>query len=445
VTAAATTTLVRGVPHTMPTPRKLRFYLLGVWALAALLFLVGEGTLGRARGAMKTIGKDAAPSILAAQEIGSALADLDANAANYLIGTPAHRAQAITDFEKRRTQATQRLVDAAQNITYGDAEKIPILTMVEDLGRYFALFGEARYRYDTGDRKGAIDTYRAATALMHAKILTAAQQLDAANRGYMDDVYASQRRASEGAEGLAVVVGVALLAVLFSLQLFLFRRMRRVFNVPVVAATALVLFYTWDLVTGFGAAREDLRIAKNDAFESIHLLWKARTIAYDANGDESRYLMDRENATQHEDAFFSHARQLGGWDPMGAPVSGIFADELANVTFEGEEAAARAMVKAWNDYHAIDARIRQLERVGKHDQAVQLCIGTGQHESNAAFARFDEALMEVVRINKAEFDEVIERGDGALRRAEFMDPIVAIAIALLTWFGLRARLREYSA
>src|SRR5207249_2333937 len=106
----------------------------------------------------------------------------------------------------------------------------------------FELAAEARYRHDMGDEKGALDAYRSATALMHTKIINAANQLDFANRRYMDDVYAEQRRASEGAEVLAVALGGALLASLVAAQLFLFKRMRRILNAPLALASVLALF-----------------------------------------------------------------------------------------------------------------------------------------------------------------------------------------------------------
>ena len=96
-----------------PTPSRIKGFRAGVWALTALLFLLGEGSLTGARRAMQTVGKDTAPSIIAAQEISSALADLDANAGNYLLGNnKAHQAAAQQTFEQRRVRATSNLVDA---------------------------------------------------------------------------------------------------------------------------------------------------------------------------------------------------------------------------------------------------------------------------------------------------------------------------------------------
>ena len=57
-------------------------------------------------------------------------------------------------------------------------------------------------------------------------------------------------------------------------------------------------------------AREDIRIAKADAFESIHALWQARSTANDASGDESRALLDPSRAPMYEQAFRTKSEAL---------------------------------------------------------------------------------------------------------------------------------------
>jgi hypothetical protein len=63
----------------------LWFLFLLIVAGAALLFAAASLGVVQARQAVQTVGRDAAPSIIAAQEIRAALADMDANAANALI------------------------------------------------------------------------------------------------------------------------------------------------------------------------------------------------------------------------------------------------------------------------------------------------------------------------------------------------------------------------
>ena len=439
------------------TPRYYRVQRVLVLAFTALLFLVGQSSLRSMVTTVNTIGHDAAPSIIAAQEIGSALADLDSNGANYLLGTREHGAAAMSAFEVRRTQATKRIVDAAENVTYGDAEKVPILTMIENIGRYLELFSEARYRHDAGDLPGSVMTYEKATELMHGVILPAANELDRANKSFMNDSYAAQQYADGHAEFHVSLVGGLLAAALLWAQFFMLKRARRIVNAPLFGATVLAVAFTIYSVGCFKDVGASLKLAKEDAFESIHALWQARAIAFDANGDESRYLLDRDRSMQFETNFRTKVASLTTSPaPTSAELSllsrgqgptfkGLFANELSNITFVGELPAAVAMTEAFGRYYSTDTRIRSLATSGKRADAIELCIGNGADESNAVFAKFDDALEKVVAINKSEFDRAIDASSHTLRVAEYLNPVAALLIGLLALLGFRARLREYDA
>ena len=117
---------VHSAPVVWSTPALLR---LGVYAVvgASVLFMIAVITGARNhRQAMQSIGKDAAPSIIAAQHIRSAMADMDADAAQELLNTG--NAETLRKFEASRREAETAIVGAAQNITYGDAERVPIQT-----------------------------------------------------------------------------------------------------------------------------------------------------------------------------------------------------------------------------------------------------------------------------------------------------------------------------
>src|SRR5205823_1740245 len=100
-----------------------------------LVTLVG---IQKQRHGIKTVGKDTAPSIIAAQHIKAALADMDANVANALLDPPGKNLEAIQTAEERRQEAIKALVAAAENITYGEAERLPIQTLLLTLGTYAA-------------------------------------------------------------------------------------------------------------------------------------------------------------------------------------------------------------------------------------------------------------------------------------------------------------------
>jgi hypothetical protein len=441
--------------RTAPTPRRLKAFMYAIWAIAGLLFLLGEGSLTSALGAMQTVGKDTAPSIIAAQEIGSALADLDANAGNYLLGSKQNQTEATQTFEKQRLVVTQSLVNAAKNITY-EAEYKPIKDMVDGVGRYFQLYGEMRLRKDGNDTAGAFTTYVTASELMHKTLLPAAAALDDTNYGALKREYEKQQGGSEAADVVAGLVAGALVLVLVWCQWFLLRKTRRIVNPALLAATVVAVLLGVYLVERISVAREDLRVAKEDAFESIHALWQARTLAYDANGDETRYLLaGAGRATLFEQAYKDKVQKLASIPQpdagllsakkLPATYKGYFADELRNITFAGEREAAVKMVRAFASYDSVDGQIRALERSGKHADAVQLAIGSGANESNAAFGRFDEALKEVVAINHKEFDETVDAGMSTLSVARDVLPVASLIIVFLALFGIRPRLREYAA
>jgi len=113
-------------------------------ALDVLLLIAAIAGARVHRDAMKTVGKDSAPSIIAAQHIKSALADLDADAANELLGAPGAMSDAVKAYEARRVEAAEALIAAAENITYGESERTPIQSLQVGMGTYERLIQRAR-------------------------------------------------------------------------------------------------------------------------------------------------------------------------------------------------------------------------------------------------------------------------------------------------------------
>jgi hypothetical protein len=226
-----------------------------------------------------------------------------------------------------------------------------------------------------------------------------------------------------------------------------------------LVATAIAILFIGSTFRALFSASAQLKIAKEDAFESIHALWQVRALAYSANGDESRYLLDSAMATKHEQAFSAKVAKLAEIPDVatfkrvvstlansGTNVGfkGLFADALNNITFKGEREAAIATLAAFSTYFEIDKQIRQLEQSGNHDAAVALCIGSKQGQSNWAFERFDSALDKTLAINQQAFDQAVDQGFKEMEGFEVTAPIALSAIALLTLFGLLPRTKEYS-
>jgi hypothetical protein len=121
----------------------------------------------------------------------------------------------------------------------------------------------------------------------------------------------------------------------------------------------------------------------------------------------------------------------------------VFGVELNNVTYPGEREAALELLRTFVEYVAIDRRIRDLERAGRHAEALALCIGTAPGQSDWVFQRFDEALVKVLNINDRFFAAQVESAFSYLAWIPWALPLVALAIAALSWLGLQRRIREY--
>jgi hypothetical protein len=427
-----------------------------VAVLAAGLWIMAHASIGTARSSIQTIGKDAVPSIIAAQQVRSNLADMDANAANGFFSRGTREAR--TAYEADRTTASDRLVTAAQNITYGKEERDPILTLVDGTEVYAGLIETAR---TLGYPKG-LDILRSGSAMMHSQLLPAADALDKANFAHLNKEYKDSKTSIPASLILLWVVGIIMLAALIGVQAFLAVRMKRIFNIPMAAATAILLLWMLATSNTIRSISNDLRVAKEDSFDSLDALWQARAVAYDANGDESLYLLEsgsrgstEGDAVKDSEASFRKKSAMIADSPLtpdilaaaknGKPTfKGFLGDELRNITFPGEQEAALDALDKYAAYMAMDAHIRELEVAGRHQEAVDFCTGTQEGQSNWGFAQFDKALQNVIDINQKAFDDSVNHGFHGLNWLPYGAVIVPILILALVWIGLLPRLREYA-
>ena len=442
-------------PRTLTTPQILSRSLWAAWLLdiVLLITLLSGGRSHRA--GLQIIGKDTAPSIIAAQHVKSALADMDADAANELLSAGTQATDAVQAYEARRQEASRALIDAAGNITYGDAERDPILRIQLGLGTYEARIQKARDLRQEGN-EGWIAAYNAAADLIDHELLPAADALDQANLDALNRSYESQHGRSVASRGLIVAAALITLAVLALVQLFLTGRTHRLINLPLLLATCLTVGLTYYGVRVMAQAQNNLKVAREDAFTSIHALWRARALAYAANADESRYLLDRQNAPKHEQDFFTKRDALAklpegvtfqsvvqAADSRVSGFTGYLADVLSNITFPGEREAAGETLGNFGEYLRVDGQIRALERGGHHKEAVALCTGSKPGESNWAFEQFDNALDRTLTVNQAAFDRAVADGFAKLTRFELKMSICAVITGILTLLGLMQRIREY--
>jgi hypothetical protein len=418
------------------TPRILRSGLYAVWGASLLLLLVSIAGVTSQRQAIKTVGKDAAPSILAAQQLRDSFADIDASLANELLLDP-----------------------ASKNITYPEEEKL-LQTLQLRGSEYFLRLQEARDAKRRGDNVAALAVYRSGAEIVDRDLLPQAEQLDRVNYQALETSYNNQGVYNGAISLFTALIGLITLGILVAIQLFIYQRMRRILNLPLLGATAIAILFLGYTLNAIVSASTNLKIAKEDAFESIHSLRQARALSYMANADESRYLLDIANKDKHERAFNSKIAKLVTLPPGGKsladvlktiPVTagdqkfqlsgftGLYAEQLKNITFEGELAETVAALQKLDNYLKIDTEIRQLARSGKIAEAIALCTG----RSNDVFDEYKAANEKVRLINEQVFEAKIAAGNERLSNFEIIALTAIGSIAILTLFGLRPRLAEY--
>ncbi|MGW8765075.1 hypothetical protein ACWGN5_21485 [Streptomyces sp. NPDC055815] len=414
-----------------------------------------------------------APRTVSATGLNLALNDMDAQAVNSLLANgdagqgrmtvPYDKAIQLYDAAREAVSRDLRTLGVAAD---GDADaEHTVERVTADFARYQEFIGRAlESDTRTGGRPDAVENYRTANDLLTQRLLPEARDLvDSTNRQF-EDAYEAER-SDLGTQGaLLTALGATLLAVLVLLQWYLARRFHRMLNPGLLAATACALLAVVLGSQALTTTSEDLRVARHDAFDSVVALSRARAVAYDANADESRYLLDRDHRAAHEADFLAKSQSLYGMTGADLPsyasrladtwkayrtdhedkrFTGEFRRELDNITFPGERAAAERTVEAYAVYQRDDRTIRSLVAAGREKEAVAFCISWEPGRSNAHFGAWMKALDEVTAVNSRAFDAAADDGRNALTGRLPWAVGGLLAAAALAALGLRPRLAEF--
>ena len=432
------------------TPGKILIASIATIIVAIFMSTIIYSNYKSTRQAVQTVGKDTVPSIIAAEHIRATLADANSNAMNALMTKEKDNGRYWTAYRKEMNEAHSELIDASENITYGNEERDPIQKIMSKISEYEFVLGKARLTTATN----VAGDFAEANKIMSEGILPAASDLDKANYSHLDSIYSSHKVKSGFLNFVLIgVVAIAMIAILWA-QRFLYKKTKRILNIGFTAALVLTFIFGCYSFGVIQVVQNDLKVAKEDAFDSVHNLWKARAITYDGNADESMYLLYSGNKQQQEaslKAFNDKENQITSVDSEQALLlvkqnksfKGFLGDELTNITFNGEKDAAMEALKYWDEYIKMDAKFRSLENDGHHDEAVKLCTGTNQGESDWLFNKFDSALGKTLDINQHQFDSHIDSAFSALNVFPFILGAYLILFIVAIFLGVKPRLDEY--
>jgi hypothetical protein len=453
---------------------------LAAWFTAIL----GQGT-SAARGALSSMSAKTG-EVSATNDLYFRLNDMDAQAANTLlvgfhptIDVPASSSASasMATYEKDRAAASGDLQQIAANPDLAGR----YTTLLTAIGGYEGLIAQAVY-IDQGAQNQAPATppaavlalYREASGQMHTSVLPIAADVTAQDSTNVDGMYSADRGGAQRDAVLVALVGLLLAGAVVAAHWYLGRRFRRILTPALALAATLTV-----VVTGLGVSvllheAQQLRVAKSEAFDSINALTNARAVSYDANADESRWLLDPTSALQS--SYFAKVSQVAGIPSVNAAdaandphlyfdalqqdiaelkldqsansvsnvqLRGLLGTELNNITFPGEAQGAYATTKAFSAYVQDDATLRADAERSDLADAVRFDVGTAAGESNAAFYQYDQALLGIIGINQNAFHAAIDDGRSALGLWTWLPYATGIAVLALVGVALYPRLREY--
>jgi hypothetical protein len=458
------------------TPERIRGLTALTMILAVALGVVLAVIFGSVTAGVRVIGGQAAPEVLASTDLYFRLNDMDAQLANILLVGDRHdlgpdQQQTLVTFSQDRVAADYDLEHAAAVAGASTTAQRAVRSVLDLLGSYEALVGQIIYIEDAGPARAgrppaaALAGYRTATDLLQDDILPAAAKLTTANADALAATYQARRSLAYTGLFLDLAIGLALVALLIVTQLYISATHRRLLNPALAGATLLAVILTASAAVLLAAQAQHLYVAKHEAFDSILALSQARAISYDANADESRYLVDPGRALRYQDAFEAESQELARVSTPGifhydaalaraitayqanqadVRFGGYLGAEFRNITFTGERAAAQKTLYAYQLYERDDRHLRALARSGDLSGAIAFDTGIAPGRSNWAFYRYDNALVSVITINQNAFNQAISASEHSTTGWDGPIPAIAVlAVLILTLVGARSRLNEY--
>ncbi|MGP3956945.1 hypothetical protein ACTWPT_13170 [Nonomuraea sp. 3N208] len=422
-------------------------------ASLALLFAALAVGSASARDGLQVIGHDAGPQVVATAGLHLALSDMDAQVANILVmgnGWAPLRQKAMARYEQRRSEANQALLKAFELSGDNPAERRTVQSVLDGLGRYERLAGQALVLDErAGHAPGpppedVVAIYRQATDLMRKVLLPQAYNLTLESGTIVRRTYDEKAVTVPLLRVAVVVAGLLALGCLVWLQVFLATRFRRIFGPALLVATVATAVA---MISGAGALARDqeaLRDAKSAGFDPVLTLARARAISNSMQGDQSRYLLDKERADTYEHTYldkslsliYSPAGNLSTYHGIVSKDSGSFLGLLGPelVGRQGEE-----VMRAYQRFQAADQAFRDLVTSGRVAEAVPARLGPVSH----AFDAYDRSLVALTDRHQDEFQRAIKSGESTLDSLWTLEEFAMGAIGLMVIAGVWPRLKEY--
>jgi hypothetical protein len=401
------------------TPGRLRVAGIATVLACLLLGIFAFVAASSRAGALSDARADSA-QLVRVQTIRTNLVSADANLTNaFLVGglePPAARAA----YEQGIATAAQTLAEASGNNTRDAATLAGVNDVVT---RYTGLVESARANNRLGFPLGAA-YLRQATDLLRSDALPQLEGLDRSVQSRVNHAYAASADATAWLVAGLVVSLVALVVA----QVWLAGRTRRLFNLPLVAATAIVLVVGIVLSGVMWWSLNKAKSTRSNAYFSTLALATARADAFDAKSSESLTLIARGQGQPYEQRFKNEADNAQAI--------------LARAAQGGNNDIATA-AKAFDDYRTVHKQIRAKDDGGDWDAAVALATGSSPDGANAAFQKFNDASGQALQRSSTQLHRYLDDAHGPLPVFAWIALVAGVAAAVAAARGISVRMREY--
>ncbi|TDC79363.1 hypothetical protein [Actinomadura sp. 7K507] len=455
-------------------------------ALAAValtvLFTVLTVGAGDAREGLDAVGHREGPMVVATADMYLALSDMDAQVTGVLLaggeegwlcdpgaeGSDCERGSPRYVYDIRREDAQRAALEAAR-LTRGDPVRGQTVQSVLD--GLHAYDQQVQAAMEAGRREGrpavalgrdAVQKYRAANALMTGNLLPKAYNLTLDGTADVDAAYREKHAAVEAGWLRVVGAGLALMAALGALQIFLARRFRRLLSVPLAAALAGTLALTVSGASLLATEADHMRAVKTAGFDPVLQLTRARAIAQGLHTDRGRLLLDPADTDRYDQMYLEKSQkllyipgatrpetyidELGsrlGTDERGPDVGGLFGSRNGAWVDWDAEGGRDELLKGYHTYQTTAWMIPTVAEDGAQRGLRAHMEPRWPYLPNVYFRHLDEDFD--ARISHHEFlkGRAVAGGDRALEPWTWLPAAATLAIAALIVAGVWPRLSEY--
>ncbi|MEU9045535.1 MULTISPECIES: hypothetical protein [unclassified Kitasatospora] len=378
-----------------------------------------------------------------AAEIHRNLADAATTAASGFLLAGAEPKDVRARYEQDLATAAKLVAQAAARTTATSPAQDSLARLNQQLPTYAGLVETARADNRQGIPLGGA-YLRYASEQMQTVLLPAAAELAAAENQELANDYAAAKSVPWGAYGLAVVT----LAALVWVQLTLFRRTNRVFNIGLLGATAAVLAGAlWLTVTGLTTSSA-LKRSDTEGATPLRALNSARVDVLTDRLAENLHLVARGSTTKYADQWTKTTEHLEGAASRDAALerrTGSLAEAVRLAPSAAEPSVREAVTQfdQWRDRHdeARKLEVDDADYQGALDATVTATADT--HTADAFFNATDRALARAADIEQDRFEQSAEGTGGDLRAAAGAAALLGLLAAAAALRGLGRRLAEY--